>query len=115
MNRPWLYVVRTIKHFRQRYTVDGLIKKMRNMHLPLVEREELAAKQGTVVHEVFQNDMVGNFTILAPSGARYIGLIPNLDKTPQRYSEADKSLGGILAAALKKARDFARTPPSLGI
>jgi hypothetical protein len=58
---------------------------------------------------------VGTFTILAPCQACYIGFIPNLDKTPQRYCEADKSLGGLLAAALKKARDVARTPPSPGI
>jgi beta-lactamase superfamily II metal-dependent hydrolase len=106
MNRPWLYAAQTIEHFHGLYTVEGLIKKMRDMHPYPVKLGELAAKQGTAIHEVFQGDRVGNFTILAPSRARYIRLIPNLDKTPERYSGADKSLLGIFADDLKRARDY---------
>jgi beta-lactamase superfamily II metal-dependent hydrolase len=105
MNRPWLFAADTIHHFDQRYTLDGLAKKMREMHPYLVELEELAAKQGTEIHDVFQGDKIGYFTVLAPSRARYIRLIPDLDKTPTRRTAAD-TLGGILGEALRKARDL---------
>ena len=106
MNRPWLYANDTIQHFHGLYTLDGLVEKMRQMHPYLVELEELAAKQGTVIHDVFQGEKIGNFTVLAPSRARYIRLIPDLDKTPQRHSAADASLGTILGEALKRVRDY---------
>src|SRR5690348_11456972 len=51
MNRPWLYAAQTLHHFHQAYTLDGLIKRMRDMHPYLVELEELATAQGTVIHD----------------------------------------------------------------
>jgi beta-lactamase superfamily II metal-dependent hydrolase len=106
MNRPWLYAKDTIQHFHGRYTLDGLVEKMREMHPYLVVIEELAAKQGTAIHDVFQGDKIGNFTVLAPSRERYIRLIPDLNKTPPRHSAADTSLGTILGEALKRVRDY---------
>jgi beta-lactamase superfamily II metal-dependent hydrolase len=105
MNRPWLYAAETIQHFHGLYTIQGLEKKMRDMHPYLVELEKLAEEQGTQINEVFQGASIGNFTVLAPSRERYISLIPDLDKTPDRKSAAD-SLGGFLAEALRKARDY---------
>lgn len=105
MNRPWLFAAQTIDHFHGRYTLEGLVKKMRDMHPYLVELEELAAKQGTAVHDVFQGAQIGKFTVLAPSRDRYIRLIPDLDKTPTRHTVAD-SLGTILGEALRKVRDM---------
>jgi hypothetical protein len=106
MNRPWAYAQQTIQHFHGRYTVDGLVKKMREMHEYLVQLEELAAKQGTHMHDVFQGDKIGNFTILAPSRERYIRLIPDLEKTPARHSDAGATLGTIFGEALKSLRDY---------
>lgn len=105
MNRPWLFAEETVQYFDPRFGVEGLIKRMREMHPYLVELEELAAKQGTKIHDVFQGAQIGNFTVLAPSRDRYIRLIPDLGKTPQRRAE-DRSLGGILAEAMKAARDW---------
>lgn len=104
MNRPWLYAAETLQHFHGRYTLQGLINKMRELHPYLVELEDLAAKQGTIVHEVFQGATIGNFTVLAPSRDRYVRLIPDLEKTPQRMTAAD-SVGNYLLEALRKARN----------
>jgi len=104
MNRPWLYAAETLQYFHGRYTLEGLIKKMRDMHPYLVELEELAEKQGTIIHDVFQGKQIGNFTVLAPSRERYVRLIPDLEKTPDRKSAAD-SVGGYIAEAFRKVRD----------
>jgi len=105
MNRPWLYAAETLQHFHGLYTVDGLVKKMREMHPYLVDLENLAEQQGTVIHDVFQGARIGNFTVLAPSRERYIRLIPDLDKTPTRHSATD-SFTNYLVDALKKVRDY---------
>jgi hypothetical protein len=75
------------------------------MHPYLVELEQLAVKQGTQIHDVFQGATIGKFTVLAPSRERYIRLIPDLDKTPTRKTAGD-TLGGIFGEALRKARDM---------
>ena len=87
MNRPWLYVDEVINHFHGNFSRAGVIGAMKERHGYLVRLEELAAQQGTVIHEVFQGAQIGPFTVLAPSRNRYVQLIPYLDKTPQKYSE----------------------------
>jgi beta-lactamase superfamily II metal-dependent hydrolase len=105
MNRPWKYAVQTIGHFHQGYTLDGLERKMREMHPYLVDLEREAIRQGTQIHDVFQGVQIGKFTVLAPSRDRYIRLIPDLDRTPTRMTS-----GGILSDAfggvLQKAREY---------
>jgi beta-lactamase superfamily II metal-dependent hydrolase len=88
MNRPWLYAVQVLDKFHGNWTLEGLIKKMKEMHPYLVELEKIAAEKGTPVYEVFQGASIGQFTVLAPSRPRYIELIPDLDKTPPSYAEA---------------------------
>jgi hypothetical protein len=104
MNRPWLYAAQVIANFHGSYTEQGLINKMREMHPYLVELEELAAKKGTPVYEVFQGAQIGQFHVLAPSRQRYISLIPDLDKTPPSYAE-DKGALGSLFGTMKAAVD----------
>ncbi|MDI9847640.1 competence protein ComEC [Rhodoblastus sp. 17X3] len=87
MNRPWLYVDEVSSHFHGNFNRAGLIGAMKARHEYLVRLEELATEQGTVIREVFQGAKIGPFTVLAPSRERYLRLIPDLDKTPQKYSE----------------------------
>lgn len=87
MNRPWLYAAETIQHFHGNYTVQGLVDEMKERHSYLVELEKLANAQGTQIHDVFQGARIGQFTVLAPTRQRYIGLIPDLEKTPTSYKE----------------------------
>jgi beta-lactamase superfamily II metal-dependent hydrolase len=104
MNRPWLYAAETLHHFHGRYTLDGLVKKMRELHPYLVELEQLAAGQGTAIRDIFQGAQIGSFTVLAPSRERYVRLIPDLEKTPDRKS-VTASVGGYMLEAMRQVRD----------
>ncbi|MGN7830900.1 ComEC/Rec2 family competence protein [Pseudoxanthomonas sp. 22568] len=86
MNRPWLYASEVLHHFHGNYTLQGLIDEIKSRHSYLVELEQLARAQGTQIHEVFQGDQIGKFTVLAPHKQRYIQSIPDFGKTPDRYS-----------------------------
>ena len=104
MNRPWLYAADILPHMHGNYTLEGLIDEIRERHGYLVELEELANEQGTVIHEVFQGDKIGPFTVLAPTRQRYIDLLPDLDKTPTSYREDaaakfSEMLNGLFEAA----------------
>ncbi len=83
MNRPWRFAQYVLPAFHGGYTVEGLVKKMRDMHPYLVELEEIAASRGIEVKDVFQGERIGPFTVLAPSAERYVRLIPDLEKTPE--------------------------------
>jgi beta-lactamase superfamily II metal-dependent hydrolase len=105
MNRPWKFAAQTVRHFQQGYTVDGLIRKMRETHPYLVDLEKEAVRQGTEIHDVFQGTQIGKFTVLAPSRDCYIRLLPDLDKTPTRMTPGG-ILGGVFGEALRKAREI---------
>jgi len=100
MNRPWDYVDEVIDNFHGAYTREGLIKRMREMHPYLVEMEEIAERRGIAVRAPLQGAVIGPFTVLAPSRARYVKLIPDLDKTPTAYGSALKGgFGSMIAKA----------------
>lgn len=102
MNRPWDYVDEVLDKFHGLYTRDGLIKKMREMHPYLVEMEKIAERRGIEIRAPLQGARIGAFTVLAPSRARYVELIPDLDKTPPSYaSESASNLGEVLTNALR--------------
>ncbi len=107
MNRPWLYAKETLQHFHDSFTLQGLIDDMKERHPYLVELEELAKAQGTQIHEVFQGEMIGKFTVLAPSRERYIELIPDFEKTPTSYKEeAKEPTFGLLKALIEAAKKW---------
>jgi hypothetical protein len=102
MNKPWDYVDEVLDKFHGLYNREGLIKKMREMHPYLVEMEKIAERRGIQIRAPLQGAQIGAFKVLAPSRARYVKLIPDLDKTPQSYaSDSASSLGGILTNALR--------------
>ncbi len=106
MNRPWLYAPEVLQHFHGNYSLSGLVQQMRDRHPSLVQLEELALKQGTTVHEAFQGSSIGQFVVLAPSRARYIQLIPELERTPTSYRKALPTTG-LLNAFLDAAKQWA--------
>jgi beta-lactamase superfamily II metal-dependent hydrolase len=88
MNRPWLYAREIIDNFHGNWTLEGLVKHIREKHPYLVEMEHIANSRGIPIRAAFQGDRIGeHFTVLAPSRARYIRLLPDLEKTPQSYAE----------------------------
>jgi beta-lactamase superfamily II metal-dependent hydrolase len=101
MNRPWLYAPEALDSFHGNFTLEGLVKAIKDKHPYLVELEALANANGTLIHEAFQGAQIGAFTVVAPSRARYVGLIPELDKTPTSYAEG-------LAKTILKALDEGR-------
>lgn len=110
MNRPWLYAEKCLDAFHGNYTLDGLVKKMRELHPYLVQIEEIAAKRDVPIYEAFQGTAIGQFHVLAPTRERYISLIPELEKTPQSYIEAvaTKGIGTVITDALKGAREWVK-------
>jgi hypothetical protein len=99
MNRPWLYAPQIIDKFHGNWTIPGLVTYIKDKHAYLVQLEEIAAKKGTPVYEVFQGSKIGQFTVLAPSRGRYINLIPDLEKTPPSYGEAKGIFGSLFETA----------------
>lgn len=110
MNRPWLYASECLDAFHGNYTLDGLVARMRELHPYLVEIEAIAAARYIPIHEAFQGTLIGSFIALAPTRARYVSLIPELDKTPQSYvKEAlSKGLAGLASDAFKAVREWAK-------
>jgi hypothetical protein len=100
MNRPWLYAGEVIHNFHGNWTLQGLIDHIREEHPYLVELENIANSRGIPIFPVFQGTKIGeHFTVLAPSRARYVRLLPDLDKTPQTYTEKKGILPGLFEAA----------------
>jgi beta-lactamase superfamily II metal-dependent hydrolase len=108
MNRPWLYAADILPHMHGNYELPGLIKEIRDKHPYLVELEEIAGSKGTVIHDVFQGDRIGEFTVLAPSRERYISLLPDLGKTPTSYKDAagGSLTGGFLKGLVEAAKKW---------
>lgn len=104
INRPWLYAAEILPHFHGNYTLYGLIQKIRDMHPYLVELEKIANSKGTLIHEVFQGNMIGPFRVLAPSRRRYISLLPDLDKTPTSYM--DEQVAAFLKGMLEGTKNW---------
>ena len=106
MNRPWLYCPDILEFFHGNYTLEGLELEIKRAHPYLVELEEIAARKGTEVYEVFQGSEIGPFTVMAPSRQRYIDLLPDLGKTPDNYGA--KSVVESIWGAAKSVVDSIR-------
>ncbi len=104
MLRPWLYANEIINRFSQPLTIEELRTHLKEAYSTIVTLEEIALKKGIPMHEPFQGAIVGAFTILAPSKARYLDLIVESEKTPQSLKEAYQSDIVVLKALLEKLR-----------
>lgn len=98
MNRPWLYASQIIDQFHGNWTLNGLIKEIKDAHPYLVELEAIANSRRIAINSVFQGRQIGQFTVLAPSEHRYIRLLPDLGKTPQSYADKKGVVGSIWKA-----------------
>lgn len=106
MNRPWLYAAKILHHFHGNFTLQGLIDNIKERHPYLAELERLALQKGTQIHEVFQGTTIGVFTVLAPTRDRYINLIPDFGKTPDKYTTeaAELQKFGLLRSLVEAAK-----------
>ena len=103
MNRPWLFAQEVIDKFHPNFTVEGLARRMRELHPYLIEMEGIANEKRIPIHDAFQGTQIGSFWVMAPTRERYLALIPNLEKTPQSFGEAAKALGLLVVDAAKTA------------
>lgn len=103
MLRPWLYAAELLSHFARFTSVDGLKEALRKAYPNIAELEEIAQRRGIPIYEPFQDAMIGEFTVLAPSKTRYLQLIVDSDKTPEPAVPAASMglLGAIQKAAAK--------------
>ena len=100
MLRPWLYAAELLDHFARFTTVSGLENALREAYPNVAALEEIARRRRIPIYEPFQGATIGEFTVLAPSKARYLRLIVDSEKTPKEAARA-ASMG------LLKALQFA--------
>ena len=95
MLRPWLYAAELLDRFARFTTVSGLEEALREAYPNVAVLEEIAQRRGIPIYEPFQSAVIGAFTVLAPSKARYLQLIIDSEKTPQ--AAAPVATAGLLA------------------
>ena len=88
MLRPWLYAAELLSRFAGFTTVSGLTAALREAYPNVAELEEIAQRRGIPIYEPFQGAMIGEFTVLAPSKARYLQLIVDSERTPKEAARA---------------------------
>jgi beta-lactamase superfamily II metal-dependent hydrolase len=107
MNRPWRFAQAVLPAYPG-YTVDRLIKEMRDKHPYLVEIEKIADGRGIPIHDVFQGADIGPFKVLAPSAQRYILSIPDFEKTPEAKFPLTTTVKTIFGEAIESAIEVAK-------
>lgn len=102
---PWNYVDELLPRFDRYTNPDNLKRKLREAYPYLVELEKIASRKGIPIYAPLQGSMIGAFTVLAPSRARYLDLVVTSAKTPQQSATYDSMFGRLLAetARLVKA------------
>jgi len=94
LNIPWDFAQEAINLFSdKRWTVDGLTAKVREAYPVIIEIVELAVAQGTKLHFAFAGTAIGPFTVLSPSRAHYVHLVPQFGATPDPDQAAIEANG----------------------
>ena len=88
MLRPWLYTEELLDHFARFTTVTALETALRKAYPNVAALEEIALRREIPIHAPFQGEEIGAFTVLAPSKSRYLQLIVDSDRTPQKAARA---------------------------
>lgn len=81
-----------------RWTEAGLAKAIKGSYPVIAELMDLAAAQGTAIHEPFTGARIGPFTVLSPNRVIYQHLVPQFRKTPDPNTELLKARGIWLGA-----------------
>ena len=88
MNRPWNHIADLLPRFNYEYTEAGLIQRLKKDFPYTAELEAIADEKEILINDAFQGDRIGAFTVLGPSGNRYLDLIVKSEKTPEPEREA---------------------------
>lgn len=84
MLMPWDYVDELLPHFARYNDLRQLKQRLRDDYPYIAELEKIAVRKGIPIYAPFQGTKIGEFTVLAPSRERYLQLIIDSEKTPQR-------------------------------
>jgi beta-lactamase superfamily II metal-dependent hydrolase len=111
MNRPWIYAEELLPKFKTYTSADRLRSKLRDIYSHTAELEDLAEAKGITIREAFQGAHIGAFTVLAPSRNRYLELILDSDRTPERESVQESAFSTMMEGAfctMKAAVNYVR-------
>lgn len=101
MNRPWIYVDDLLPHFKGYTSRDALARKLREIYSHTADLEEAALQRGIPIRESFQGSVIGAFTVLAPSKSRYLELVLDSPRTPDRVQTKASTLSALLENTLR--------------
>lgn len=101
MLRPWQYADIMLPHFARYTSADRLRARLRDDYPYIAKLEEIATRRKIKIYEPFQSAEIGAFTVLAPSSGRYLNLVLESERTPQRSirSKSQNLLAGLVEAA----------------
>ena len=98
MNRPWEHVDELMPRFERYQDRDRLIARLKRDFPKAAELEEIANDKGIAINDAFLGAQIGEFTVLSPSGATYLDLVVESDKTPVPASKMAALLEAVSAA-----------------
>lgn len=101
MHRPWLYAEELLSSFPTYKSVDALRSKLRALYPGPAALEDIAKERKICIYEPFQGAQIGRFAVAAPSKTRYLQLIVDSDRTPEK--KAEKSLAQVVTEAFDSA------------
>jgi beta-lactamase superfamily II metal-dependent hydrolase len=101
MNRPWLYAAELLPSFKNYTSVDRLAAKLKEIYSHTAELEEKALEKGIPIREAFQGAVIGAFTVLAPSKARYLSLVLDSPRTPETTEARASAMTAMLEGIMK--------------
>ncbi|MDH7798156.1 MULTISPECIES: hypothetical protein [unclassified Beijerinckia] len=108
MLRPWEYADILLPDFARYTSAERLKERLRDDYPYIAKLEAIALRRGITIREPFQGKQIGAFTVLAPSRERYLNLILESERTPQRSirSRAQQTLLGALTEAARPVLAF---------
>lgn len=106
MLRPWKFAGEIIHRFDTYESVPALQRELKTVYCHLADLEEIAERRGIPILDPFQSAMIGAFTVMAPTKARYLDLIVESQRTPEAVAE-DRQ--GVLAALGEGVMTLAKT------
>lgn len=98
MLMPWDYAGELLPHFARYNSVARLQERLREDYPYIARLEEIARRRGIPIYAPFQSAQIGAFTVLAPTRARYLRMVIESEKTPQRSIRSKSLLATITEA-----------------
>lgn len=106
MLRPWLYADELIGRFSRYTSAENLAKELKKCYPNIAKLEKLANDHGIEIKEPLQGKKIGEFTVFAPSKAKYLDYVVESEKTPK---EAKASVGELFIRVTRAVVSFIKS------